>query len=64
MVQGDGMKCMGAGFQEDVYTEKWHNTVIDAPGHQDSISPSQADAARIILRTNVNFTTINARGDN
>merc|ERR1711967_188672 len=53
---------------KEFFTEKWHYTVIDAPGHRDSIKnmitgASQADVALIMVPADGNFTTAIARGN-
>merc|ERR1712070_1303482 len=49
-------------------TEKWHYTIIDAPGHRDFIKnmitrASQADCALIMVPADGNFTTAIAKGN-
>merc|ERR1711918_20046 len=53
---------------KEFYTEKWHYTIIDAPGHRDFIKnmitgASQADCALIMVPADGNFTTAIARGN-
>merc|ERR1719313_3237437 len=53
---------------KEFYTEKWHYTIIDAPGHRDFIKnmitgASQADVALIMVPADGNFTTAIARGN-
>merc|ERR1711943_134747 len=53
---------------KEFYTEKWHYTIIDAPGHRDFIKnmitgASQADVALIMVPSDGNFTTALARGN-
>merc|ERR1711972_1109345 len=52
----------------EFYTEKWHYTIIDAPGHRDFIKnmitgASQADVALIMVPADGNFTTAIAKGN-
>merc|ERR1712079_89577 len=49
-------------------TDKWHYTIIDAPGHRDFIKnmitgASQADVALIMVPADGNFTTAIAKGN-
>merc|ERR1712166_1482771 len=53
---------------KEFYTEKWHYTIIDAPGHRDFIKnmitgASQADCAMIMVPADGNFTTAIAKGN-
>merc|ERR1711874_93436 len=53
---------------KEFYTEKWHYTVIDAPGHRDFIKnmitgASQAGVALIMVPADGNFTTAIAKGN-
>merc|ERR1711887_22566 len=53
---------------KEFFTEKWHYTIIDAPGHRDFIKnmitgASQADVALIMVPADGNFTTSIARGN-
>merc|ERR1712129_578354 len=50
------------------YTEKWHYTIIDAPGHRDFIKnmitgASQSDSALVMVPADGNFTTAIAKGN-
>merc|ERR1712107_587808 len=53
---------------KEFYTEKWHYTIIDAPGHRDFIKnmitgASQADVALVMAPADGNFTTAIAKGN-
>merc|ERR1711975_66642 len=53
---------------KEFFTEKWHYTIIDAPGHRDFIKnmitgASQADCAMIMVPADGNFTTAIQRGN-
>jgi len=53
---------------KEFYTESYHYTIIDAPGHRDFIKnmisgASQADIAVIMVPSDGNFTTAIARGN-
>merc|ERR1712157_201891 len=53
---------------KEFYTEKWHYTIIDAPGHRDFIKnmitgASQADCAMGMVPADGNFTTAIAKGN-
>jgi len=53
---------------KEFYTDKWHYTIIDAPGHRDFIKnmitgASQADCAMIMIPADGNFTTAIAKGN-
>jgi len=53
---------------KEFYTDKWHYTVIDAPGHRDFIKnmitgASQADVALIMIPADGNFTTAIQKGN-
>merc|ERR1719440_2235408 len=53
---------------KEFFTEKWHYTIIDAPGHRDFIKnmitgASQADVAMIMVPSDGNFTTAIQKGN-
>merc|ERR1712201_57281 len=53
---------------KEFFTDKWHYTIIDAPGHRDFIKnmitgASQADVALIMVPADGNFTTAIAKGN-
>merc|ERR1712048_515105 len=53
---------------KEFFTDNWHYTIIDAPGHRDFIKnmitgASQADVALIMVPADGNFTTAIQRGN-
>jgi len=53
---------------KEFFTDKWHYTIIDAPGHRDFIKnmisgAAQADVALIMIPADGNFTTAIQRGN-
>jgi len=53
---------------KEFFTDKWHYTIIDAPGHRDFIKnmitgASQADVAMIMVPADGNFTTAIQKGN-
>merc|ERR1711970_1216924 len=53
---------------KEFFTEKWHYTIIDAPGNRDFIKnmitgASQADVALVMVPADGNFTTAIAKGN-
>jgi len=53
---------------KEFYTERWHYTIIDAPGHRDFIKnmisgAAQADVCLLMVPADGNFTTAIQKGD-
>merc|ERR1712195_372475 len=53
---------------KEFFTEKWHYTIIDAPGHRDFIKnmisgAAQADVALLMVPSDGNFTTAIQKGN-
>merc|ERR1711966_38036 len=59
---------MGSCTTKEFFTDKWHYTIIDAPGHRDFIKnmipgAAQADVALLMVPSNGNFTTAIQKGN-
>jgi elongation factor 1-alpha len=53
---------------KEFFTDKWHYTIIDAPGHRDFIKnmisgAAQADVCLLMVPADGNFTTAIQKGD-